>query len=95
LHKQLLLILMPQQKFYAGSLYSCRLPYSRYQEQREVHSGFIVPDDLAIDVITGLMAAVPALEAKRIDDVIVGQRSSGSRAGFAVWAYHRCKRHWV
>jgi len=33
---------------------------------------FYRPDDLAIDVITGLMAAVPALEAKRIDDVIVG-----------------------
>lgn len=33
---------------------------------------FYRPDDLAIDVITGLMAAVPALEANRIDDVIVG-----------------------
>jgi acetyl-CoA acyltransferase len=33
---------------------------------------FYRPDDLAIDVIRGLMAAVPALEAKRIDDVIVG-----------------------
>ncbi|MBC7946383.1 MAG: acetyl-CoA C-acyltransferase [Chitinophagaceae bacterium] len=33
---------------------------------------FYRPDDLAVDVIRGLMASVPALEAKRIDDVIVG-----------------------
>jgi acetyl-CoA acyltransferase len=33
---------------------------------------FYRPDDLAIDVITGLMASVPQLEAIRIDDVIVG-----------------------
>lgn len=33
---------------------------------------FYRPDDLAIDVIKGLMAAVPQLEARRIDDVIVG-----------------------
>ena len=33
---------------------------------------FYRPDDLAIDVIKGLMATVPQLEAKRVDDVIVG-----------------------
>lgn len=33
---------------------------------------FYRPDDLAIDVIKGLMATVPQLEAQRIDDVIVG-----------------------
>ena len=33
---------------------------------------FTRPDDLAIEVIRGLMASVPQLEAKRIDDVIVG-----------------------
>ncbi|SFQ44164.1 thiolase family protein [Parafilimonas terrae] len=33
---------------------------------------FYRPDDLAIDVIKGLMAAVPQLEVQRIDDVIVG-----------------------
>lgn len=33
---------------------------------------FTRPDDLAIDVIRGLMASVPQLEPKRIDDVIVG-----------------------
>ncbi len=33
---------------------------------------FTRPDDLAIDVIKGLMATVPQLEAKRVDDVIVG-----------------------
>lgn len=33
---------------------------------------FTRPDDLAVDVIKGLMASVPQLEAKRVDDVIVG-----------------------
>ncbi|MFZ9388203.1 MAG: acetyl-CoA C-acyltransferase [Chitinophagaceae bacterium] len=33
---------------------------------------FYRPDDLAIEVIQGLMASVPQLEAKRVDDVIVG-----------------------
>lgn len=33
---------------------------------------FFRPDDLAVEVIKGLMAAVPQLEAKRVDDVIVG-----------------------
>jgi acetyl-CoA acyltransferase len=33
---------------------------------------FYRPDDLAVDVIKGVMASVPQLEAKRVDDVIVG-----------------------
>jgi acetyl-CoA acyltransferase len=33
---------------------------------------FYRPDDLAVDVIRGLMASVPQLEAARVDDVIVG-----------------------
>lgn len=33
---------------------------------------FYRPDDLAVEVIKGLMASVPQLETKRVDDVIVG-----------------------
>lgn len=33
---------------------------------------FYRPDDLAVDVIKGLLASVPQLEASRVDDVIVG-----------------------
>lgn len=33
---------------------------------------FFRPDDLAVEVIKGLMASVPQLEGKRIDDLIVG-----------------------
>ncbi len=33
---------------------------------------FYRPDDLAIEVIKGLMATIPQLEAKRVDDVLVG-----------------------
>ena len=33
---------------------------------------FYRPDDLAVDVIKGLLASVPQLEPNRVDDVIVG-----------------------
>jgi acetyl-CoA acyltransferase len=33
---------------------------------------FFRPDDLAVEVIKGLMATIPQLDAKRVDDVIVG-----------------------
>lgn len=33
---------------------------------------FFRPDDLAVEVIRGLMASVPVLDPKRVDDVIVG-----------------------
>lgn len=33
---------------------------------------FFRPDDLAVEVIRGLMASVPQLDPKRVDDVIVG-----------------------
>ena len=33
---------------------------------------FYRPDDLAVEVIKGLMASLPQLETHRIDDVIVG-----------------------
>jgi acetyl-CoA acyltransferase len=33
---------------------------------------FYRPDDLAVDVIKGVMASVPQLDPKRVDDVIVG-----------------------
>ncbi len=33
---------------------------------------FTRPDDLAVEVIKGLLASVPQLEAERVDDVIVG-----------------------
>ena len=36
---------------------------------------FYRPDDLAVDVIKGLLASVPQLDVKRVDDVIVGNRS--------------------
>ena len=33
---------------------------------------FFRPDDLAVEVIKGLMTSVPELDYKRVDDVIVG-----------------------
>ncbi len=45
---------------------------------------FYRPDDLAIDVIKGLMASVPQLEVKRVDDVIVGNAVPEAEQGLQV-----------
>ncbi len=45
---------------------------------------FTRPDDLAIEVIRGLMASVPALEAARVDDVIVGNAVPEAEQGLQV-----------
>jgi acetyl-CoA acyltransferase len=45
---------------------------------------FTRPDDLAIDVIKGLLASVPQLDAKRIDDVIVGNAVPEAEQGLQV-----------
>src|SRR3954464_15265219 len=45
---------------------------------------FYRPDDLAIDVIKGLMASVPQLEAKQVDDVIVGNAVPEAEQGLQV-----------
>jgi acetyl-CoA acyltransferase len=45
---------------------------------------FYRPDDLAVDVIKGLMASVPQLESKRVDDVIVGNAVPEAEQGLQV-----------
>ncbi len=45
---------------------------------------FTRPDDLAIQVIQGLMASVPQLDAKLIDDVIVGNAVPEAEQGLQV-----------
>src|SRR5947207_8895707 len=45
---------------------------------------FYRPDDLAVDVIKRLMASVPQLEAKRVDDVIVGNAVPEAEQGLQV-----------
>src|SRR5689334_11713777 len=45
---------------------------------------FYRPDDLAVDVIKGLMASIPQLEAKRVDDVIVGNAVPEAEQGLQV-----------
>jgi len=45
---------------------------------------FYRPDDLAVDVITGLLASVPQLEAKRVDDLIVGNAVPEAEQGLQV-----------
>ncbi len=45
---------------------------------------FYRPDDLAVDVIKGLMASVPALDPKLIDDVIVGNAVPEAEQGLQV-----------
>jgi acetyl-CoA acyltransferase len=45
---------------------------------------FTRPDDLAVNVIKGVMASVPQLEAKRVDDVIVGNAVPEAEQGLQV-----------
>jgi acetyl-CoA acyltransferase len=45
---------------------------------------FTRPDDLAIEVIKGLMASVPLLDAARVDDVIVGNAVPEAEQGLQV-----------
>lgn len=45
---------------------------------------FTRPDDLAIEVIKSLMASVPQLDAKRVDDVIVGNAVPEAEQGLQV-----------
>lgn len=45
---------------------------------------FYRPDDLAVDVIKGLIASVPQLEAKRVDDVIVGNAVPEAEQGLQI-----------
>ncbi|MBX9783508.1 MAG: acetyl-CoA C-acyltransferase [Chitinophagaceae bacterium] len=45
---------------------------------------FTRPDDLAIEVIKGLMASVPQLDAKQVDDVIVGNAVPEAEQGLQV-----------
>jgi len=45
---------------------------------------FYRPDDLAVDVIKGLMVSVPQLEAKLVDDVIVGNAVPEAEQGLQV-----------
>jgi len=45
---------------------------------------FYRPDDLAIDLIKGLLASVPQLDVKRVDDVIVGNAVPEAEQGLQV-----------
>src|SRR6516164_837446 len=45
---------------------------------------FYRPDDLAADVIKGLVATVPQLETRRVDDVIVGNAVPEAEQGLQV-----------
>jgi acetyl-CoA acyltransferase len=45
---------------------------------------FTRPDDLAIDVIKGVMASIPQLDPKRVDDVIVGNAVPEAEQGLQV-----------
>lgn len=45
---------------------------------------FYRPDDLAVDVIKGLLASIPQLDVKRVDDVIVGNAVPEAEQGLQV-----------
>ncbi|HJU46421.1 MAG TPA: acetyl-CoA C-acyltransferase, partial [Chitinophagaceae bacterium] len=45
---------------------------------------FYRPDDLAVDVIKGLLASVPQLDPKRVDDLIVGNAVPEAEQGLQI-----------
>ncbi len=45
---------------------------------------FVRPDDLAVDLIRGLLASVPQLEAGRVDDLIVGNAVPEAEQGLQI-----------
>ena len=45
---------------------------------------FYRPDDLAVDVIKGLLASIPELDSKRVDDLIVGNAVPEAEQGLQV-----------
>jgi len=45
---------------------------------------FYRPDDLAVEVIKGLLATIPQLEAKRVDDLIVGNAVPEAEQGLQI-----------
>ena len=45
---------------------------------------FYRPDDLAVDVIKGLLASVPELDTKRVDDLIVGNAVPEAEQGLQI-----------
>ncbi|HVZ95310.1 MAG TPA: acetyl-CoA C-acyltransferase [Chitinophagaceae bacterium] len=45
---------------------------------------FYRPDDLAVDVIKGLLASVPQLDSKRVDDLIVGNAVPEAEQGLQI-----------
>lgn len=45
---------------------------------------FYRPDDLAVDVIKGLLASVPSLDSKRVDDLIVGNAVPEAEQGLQI-----------
>jgi acetyl-CoA acyltransferase len=52
---------------------------------------FYRPDDLAVDVITGLLASIPQLEPKRVDDVIVGNAVPEAEQGLQFGRIIACR----
>ena len=53
---------------------------------------FYRPDDLAIDLIRGLLETVPQLDKKQIDDVIVGNAVPEAEQGLQVATAGNCQR---
>ena len=56
---------------------------------------FFRPDDLAIEVIGGLLKSIPQLDRNRIDDVIVGNAVPEAEQGLQVGQDHCCEGRWI
>jgi acetyl-CoA acyltransferase len=78
LHKQLTKVIIMQEAYIIAG-YRSAVGKSKRGKFR-----FYRPDDMAIDVIKGLLASVPQLDPKRVDDVIVGNAVPEAEQGLQV-----------
>jgi acetyl-CoA acyltransferase len=83
LHKQLFLILITQFNFMQEAYIVAGFRTAVTKSKRGGFR-FYRPDDLATDVIKGLVSSVPQLQAERIDDVIVGNAVPEAEQGLQV-----------
>jgi acetyl-CoA acyltransferase len=84
LHKQLYIFSCYYKKYFMQEAYIVAGFRTAVGKAKRGGFRFYRPDDLAVTVIKGLLASVPQLDAKRIDDVIVGNAVPEAEQGLQV-----------
>jgi acetyl-CoA acyltransferase len=83
LHKQLYCFILPN-KYFMQEAYIVAGFRTAVGKSKRGSFRFYRPDDLAVEVIKNLLASVPQLDVKRVDDVIVGNAVPEAEQGLQV-----------